>query len=179
VQNPAYDFVGKDEFTTYYFKKKAPLLPKGNFYIGWEQTSGDSMNIGFDLNSDHSSKLFYSLNYFFVGTSANWNQSTYSGTLMIRPIMGKQSQYVGIKNIAEPAANITLYPNPAQNEVNLSGNIHDAVVRIMGADGRILFEDDNFSGTSINTSYLPNGFYIVQVTPKGKETVFKKLLISR
>jgi hypothetical protein len=178
VLNPSYGFVNNSEFTTYYFKPQ--YLPAGKFYVGWEQTSttADSLNIGFDFNSDHSSKLFYSYSY-ISQSDPNWQGSDYPGTLMIRPIMGSPIQYVGINNVEAPATEVTIYPNPAQNEVTLNGDLRNATVRLMGADGRALFEDDNFSGNTINTSLLPNGFYIVQITPRGKQTVFKKLLISK
>ncbi|HTA84129.1 MAG TPA: T9SS type A sorting domain-containing protein, partial [Bacteroidia bacterium] len=178
VTNPIYSHLGNDEFSTFYFKYPK-ILPAGPFYVGWEQTAGDSMNIGFDYNSgDHSSKLYYTTTY-ISPSNAGWQQSSFPGTLMLRPLMGNASKYVGINSIEAPKTDIVLYPNPAQNSVTLGGDISNAAVRIVGADGRVLYEDDNFSGNTVNTSFLPNGFYIVQITPKGKETVFKKLLISK
>ncbi|HXP48887.1 MAG TPA: T9SS type A sorting domain-containing protein, partial [Bacteroidia bacterium] len=74
---------------------------------------------------------------------------------------------------------ITLYPNPAKNEVYFSTELHNTSVRIIGEDGRVLYEDVHFSGNSINTTSLSNGFYLVQITTDKGESSFKKLLISR
>ncbi|HSY77427.1 MAG TPA: T9SS type A sorting domain-containing protein, partial [Bacteroidia bacterium] len=137
-----------------------------------------SINVGFDLNNHNGNKIFYCIDPF--ATNLTWYNSTYNGSLMVRPIMASPTLVAGVNNIDAPPTNeITLYPNPAKNEVMLSGNLHNALVRLMGADGRVLYTDEHYSGNSINTSTLPNGFYLVQITSEKGETTFRKLLISR
>ena len=172
VMAPVYDFQGQDEFTTYYFNA-GRVLPAGKFYIGWEQTVGDSINIGYDFSANTGSKLFWCID------TKTWYPSSLNGTAMIRPIVGKPSEYVGINNIKTPETDIIIYPNPAQNELHLSSDLKNSLIRIMAEDGKIVYENEHFSGNAVNTSYLPNGFYIVEVTTPGKATSFRKLMIER
>lgn len=176
IVNPSYNFTGNDLYTGYFFRKNVPVKA-GTYYVGWELTYGDSINVGIDLNNHNGNKIFYCIDPF--AKNLTWYNSTFDGSLMVRPIMASPTLVAGVNNIDAPANEITLYPNPAKNEVMLSGNLHNALVRIMGADGRVLYTDEHYSGNSINTSTLPNGFYLVQITTEKGETTFKKLLISK
>jgi len=77
--------------------------------------------------------------------------------------------------------NITLYPNPANESVNLKiPQLQEATtINITDASGRILskIQTSNIE-TEINTSNLANGFYFV-IFKLGNETVTKKLQVMR
>ncbi|HWY97732.1 MAG TPA: hypothetical protein VNY36_01495, partial [Bacteroidia bacterium] len=122
LRNPTYNFTGNDLYTGYFFKKNVPVKA-GTYYVGWELTTGDSINVGFDYNNHNGNKIFYCINPF--ATNLTWYNSTYDGSLMVRPIMASPTLVAGVNNIdAQPTNEITLYPNPAKNEVMLSGNLH-------------------------------------------------------
>lgn len=177
IINPAYNNSGNDMFSQFKFRKPVPVKA-GKYYVGWEQTSiNDSLNIGFDFNDNNQDKIFFCLDV--VTPTPTWYNSSFQGSLMIRPLLGSPSGPAGISNINAPKDEITLYPNPAKNEVHLSGALNNSAVRILGEDGRVLYEDAHFSGNSINTTTLPNGFYLVQITTEKGETTFKKMIISK
>ncbi len=174
LRNPIYANDGNNLlFTTYKFKKPQ-AIGAGKIYVGWELIQGDSMNVGFEFNDNHQKQIFYS-----VDLLRTWSTSTYPGSMMVRPLLGSPTGPASVNNMEEPKTDITLYPNPAKNEVYFSAELHNATIRIIGEDGRVLYEDAHFSGNSINTSSLSTGFYFVQITSDKGESIFKKLLISK
>jgi len=146
----------------------------GTIYVGFILTDGDSINIGYDWNDNHEFQTFYNI-------GGIWNYSDYTGSVMMRPVFGKKN-FNAVTNITDNQNqnSVTLYPNPATDEISLSPAMKpNTVVRIYGADGRLWHQDENFSGTSLNTAALPSGCYIVQIIPKDSKEQYKKLLISR
>ncbi|HTB07623.1 MAG TPA: T9SS type A sorting domain-containing protein [Bacteroidia bacterium] len=175
ITYPAYSKV-YDDFMWY--KLQTPVLLKsGPMWVGWTQTYGDSINIGFDLNDNHENQIEYNLD----ANAANptWNLCSFPGSLMMRPVMGSPSAWAGINEVPNEYAGIKIYPNPANNIVNFSDELRDNNIKIFSEDGRLCKEEEHFSGKSISIATLPTGFYIVQLTsPEGK-SAFQKLLISR
>jgi len=87
-----------------------PVGLSGTFYVGWKQTTGDFLNVGFDRNTNYSStNIFYN-------TSGTWYPSMYSGSLMIRPVLGKELP-IGIHETAGISSNINLFPNPVSDHL--------------------------------------------------------------
>ena len=79
--------------------------------------------------------------------------------------------------------NYQLYPNPAQNEVNISSLIGNETVsvRISDATGKLLMDkkltiSDYFGKLDLN---LINGIYFVEIINKEQKHQFKKLIISK
>ena len=66
-------------FYTYTFDTL--LIVQGTIYIGWRQFEQNFLNVGFDLNTDTHDKICF--NVYGI-----WQQGTFSGSLMIRPIFG-------------------------------------------------------------------------------------------
>jgi len=176
IQNPIYPADGIDQFAVYKFRKPKSM-PAGKFYVGWELTQGDSINIGFEFNQNHQNQIFYCENPY--AKPLVWYNSTYNGTAMVRPLVGSPKGPASIETLNTTPTDITLYPNPARNEVYLSAEMHNVTLRILGEDGRVLYTADHFSGNRISTADLPNGFYLVQLTTEKDETTFKKMMISR
>ena len=95
---------------------------------------------------------------------------------------------ISITGIADEifASQIQLYPNPAENQVNLAieneimGKIS---VKILNMLGTVLAEEtfdktENKIHKSITSNYLPAGVYLLYVQ-NGKTTAIKKLVIAR
>jgi len=104
---------------------------------------------------------------------------------MMRPVFGTSNSHAQVKpadvaDISNPYQTLSIYPNPATNKVSLSltmpGNTD---LKIFTADGRECMNNTDFSGNSIDTSVLPAGFYIVEVTLSSGKTYYQKLLIQR
>jgi len=71
-----------DELNTYYTYPVPSLPVNGTIYIGWIQTTSDNLCLGFDTYNDHSDQIFYN-------TTGKWYPTSYTGSLMIRPVVGK------------------------------------------------------------------------------------------
>jgi len=82
-----------------------------------------------------------------------------------------------VQDIAE--AGFTMYPNPANNEFNVSGEEMIDFVRIFNINGQLMMEQAVQSEqVRINTSFLQTGIYIVQVVA-GENTLNQKLQIQK
>jgi len=91
-------------------------------------------------------------------------------------------EYTGINTEAIAEYEITIWPNPAQKELNFNvGNPHQALtVYLYNNNGQLVSEETYKSQMpqfSINISNLSNGMYTLRVTSSHK-TVVKKLVIN-
>lgn len=92
--------------------------------------------------------------------------SLYSNPKVNDSMMIDSSSILGIGSIATHHDNVTLYPNPAQNEVNLAitGQFQAAKVEVYDVTGKAIgtYSINNNSMT-INTQAYPNGLYIYRL----------------
>ncbi|RLD82452.1 MAG: hypothetical protein DRJ15_01455 [Bacteroidetes bacterium] len=139
-----------------------PLALIGTFFIGFEQTTADILNVGFDTHNDASEFLYYN-------TSNNWEQSLMQGSLMMRPLLFYYYDPFSVEELL-PEESWNIYPNPVNNgtlhidnsvvsgfDLERSGttiNIYDMLGRKMI---KVPFTN------SISTAALPQGFYIVHI----------------
>jgi hypothetical protein len=84
-----------------------PLAVNGIFYIGWEQQTGENLNLGYDRYNNAQQNIFYN-------STGEWFQSIYQGALMMRPVLGKQFDMSDVEEHAKENGTITPYPNPLQ-----------------------------------------------------------------
>lgn len=64
---------------------------------------------------------------------------------------------------------ITLYPNPAQNEIQLIGALANSDLYIIDVAGNLVVSTKTFSANvKVDTSELANGYYIVKLVSAGK-----------
>lgn len=76
--------------------------------------------------------------------------------------------------------NITIYPNPAKDFVNIDNLPSESTISITDAAGRkISSKKYSEKNVSINTSGLINGNYIIQVVNQGTTILSKKIIISK
>jgi autotransporter-associated beta strand protein len=82
------------------------------------------------------------------------------------------------KNITENAEELSIYPNPTSDVINIkvSNKLPNATITIENINGQRKFEysTDLLSTECINISHLPSGVYILKINYKGK-LLFKKL----
>jgi hypothetical protein len=102
-------------FVTYFLKDTMKLKVDGTFYVGWRQLDVERLNIGFDRNTVHNDKIFYSLNNGF-----SWENSTFQGCMMMRPLFstGLDAE-LSIPQTQKEDYVFEVYPNPTENLVNL------------------------------------------------------------
>jgi hypothetical protein len=100
------------------------ILPPGNFYVGWTQVGIFNLNVGYDRNYEYLNQntknpnIFFNLNGFWESVD-----NSITGTPMIRPIFGKQTNNWGLSspNLYNQTSNtIQIFPNPCFDRINLT-----------------------------------------------------------
>jgi hypothetical protein len=144
------------------------------FYVGWIQTSTALMNVGFDKNNNNRNNIFYNL-------GQEWFNSSFNGSLMIRPVFGKRS--AGTSSVNNLASNeLQVFPNPASDFIRfeLPSYTSDfpATISIFNLQGKLVssikVKDENIPVFNL----LP-GMYVLRAEIPGSGTYNTKLLISR
>ncbi|MGP8217153.1 MAG: T9SS type A sorting domain-containing protein [Bacteroidia bacterium] len=181
--NPIYYNEGKDVFTHYTFIKPV-AVGAGTIYVGWEETIGDSMDVGIDFSNNHQNQTFYSVDFI----NGPWYNSPYPGSLMVRPLLGSPHGPASVNTINQPTGEISLYPNPSTGKFtvqssDISGQLSVDVYNVLGEKVYSSIANRHQptanSQMEIDLENQPDGFYLVQITDQKGETTFKKLLISR
>jgi ASPIC and UnbV/Secretion system C-terminal sorting domain/FG-GAP-like repeat/Ig-like domain CHU_C associated len=146
------------------------FLETGDYQIGCAENSLFRNNAGVSYpyalgtagsvtNSTFGSSYYY---YFY-----NW-QIKLEETMCVSPRVEATVSVVGINELSN-ALGIALYPNPAQDQLNITSkeNIRNAQVKITDAQGRtVITEQTSFNGQNvyeINISTLAAGIYHVSV----------------
>jgi len=83
--------------------------------------------------------------------------------------------YINNVGIANYKDNIMVYPNPATNFINISGNIVSEV-RIYNNIGQLILNEYNTN--EINVSQLTNGIYILSIDVSTGQIIQKKIIIN-
>lgn len=154
------------------------LLSPGTYYFGIKQKTNRPLNVGFDKNTDHSSAFYYDI-------GGGWVQSAIKGSIMINPLMGCLLAPLPT-NIVEPKElenSLNVFPNPAQNSVNIEvkGTIaENANLVILSSIGQIVYSASYTAHEPIDVSALSNGVYVIQLTNgPAAPVITKKLIIAR
>jgi hypothetical protein len=104
----------RNGFTDYFFIDTMKVSVGTTFYVGWRQLDAERLNVGLDRNLDHSENTYYS-----VDNGLTWNQSTISGSVMIRPVFSTElDAQLGIKTLQNNLT-VNVYPNPSENLVTI------------------------------------------------------------
>jgi hypothetical protein len=168
-------FSDDNGYITYLFDSLVLVDPV--FTVGIKSVGLYSMNIGYDLNTNSKSKIFWS---FDGATWYNPSNGIRDGSLMLRPVFRKKKFGVGIPDYARSniAEKVTVYPNPAreqlfiQNESGLSFEI----IELFDSRGRKV-QELSFS-REMDIASLPNGIYFIRLREKTGRVVSKKLMIQ-
>lgn len=169
------EFKGLNEF--YNYELSIPVYVSGTFYVGWRQTTDDNLNVGFDLNTNHSNKIFYNVD-------GSWKPSQKKGALMIRPVLGSESKpYVGI-NETLITTTFNFFPNPVTSGfINIASNdetitTQDYTIEIINPLGKKVMTSAYVS--TLNVQHLSNGLYFIRLTNTKNQTVIAthKLLVQ-
>lgn len=175
TRNPTYLPWGNNVFVRYYLNYPLIMSP-GTFYVGMKQDDQQILNIGFDQNTNTQTKLFYN-------TSGIWSNSSYKGSLMLRPVFGDSLwAATGVKAVSEKTSTAFVYPNPANNEIRVfvNQNTNEIVsIEIIDAMGKTIQRKNNCTTESISVAELEPGFYFTRIYSNNKLISTNKLIISR
>ncbi len=144
-----------NRFTRY--RLDTVLVVDENFYIGWIKTREYMFNVGFDTNIDNGDKLFYNL-------GQEWVNSSFSGSLMLRPVMGSKL-ITGTREKSYPRE-LMIYPNPVRDRLHWPSSFMDQVgearVLIFDMQGRLVMQEQP-GQPSLDVSRLEPGVYILRL----------------
>ena len=151
-------------------------LPPGSYLIGFQQRIATGIAVGFDRNSNHASEMFYH-------DGSGWKQSDYYGSIMIRPVFGR--------NIPSPSSLnehlvsdvfLQVYPNPASDVLYIrsEGNLQYTLSNISGQVIRKGIVTGNTHEENI--SDLEPGLYLISIRHRqsgAEKTYHKKIVVAR
>lgn len=157
-------------YTDYLLKDTRLSLGAGAFYVGMRQIDVDPLNIGYDKNTPHPSKLFYSLN-----GGINWSNSSQQGVPMIRPIIKTADNYnLAVGELTKEEIDWNVYPNPTTGIVNIEwrseGMFPGAV--LVDSQGRVIL-DIQAEDLRFDLSDSPAGIYFLRLN---NSQVVKKII---
>ncbi|MEI7983624.1 MAG: T9SS type A sorting domain-containing protein, partial [Bacteroidota bacterium] len=172
---PAYtDSLNK--FFTYHMYP--PLKITGTFYVGWIQTTGDNLCIGFDRYNNSQDEIFYN-------TMGQWNNSFFAGSLLMRPVVGKPIP-LGIGEFNPHKQSFNVYPNPCTTgrvtinipEMFLSGQVSaTSMLTVYNLFGQQVL--NSRITNNLDVSLLRGGVYFIALTDgSGMRLGVSKLIIS-
>jgi hypothetical protein len=154
------------EFHTYIIDN--PFLVSGVIYIGWEQTTDDLLNIGLDKNNTANDYMFYN-----IGSA--WNNSSYPGAWMIRPVVSKNPIILSSEEIVD---DFKLYPNPAKSELFIETNKPENVISIYNIQGVLIKRiKSNTTLNRFNIDNLASAIYIVEVE-NSENRSYQKIIVK-
>jgi hypothetical protein len=162
---PAYTN-GQNGFIEY--ELDSAIVVNGTFYVGYTQTNSARLNVGIDLNTNRTSKIYYNLGNGFLNTSI-------VGALMIRPVFGNGTVGITDNKIVE-TIHEPVYPNPSQNTINIPATIDVKLVTLFNITGKQLMQGNQ---NSMNVSGIPNGAYIIRIIDNNEVMSTQKIMIQR
>ncbi|TXB66746.1 T9SS type A sorting domain-containing protein [Vicingus serpentipes] len=171
-QNAYYSpiYSNTNEFLEYLLD--APLyLPAGTYYVGYEKISEDFLNLGWDLNTNNSNKVFFNA----VGI---WQNATVNGSLMVRPVFGAYPDpVISIKEHNNYLNDINIYPNPTSSNLYFKANT-PYTIDITDMYGKLIESYTESTNKIIDVSFLKNGIYLFKFS-NNKSSITKKIIISK
>ena len=145
-----------------------PFQLVGTFYVGWEQTTDDLLNIGLDKNNKANQYMYYN-------SGAGWTTSSYPGSWMIRPIVSMEQL---ITTVADVTPSFRVYPNPTSESIIIESKTNKNQISIYNIQGVLLKEmySEKFI-TSIDITGLSPAVYFIEVLHK-EDKQYQKFIIK-
>lgn len=163
-----------NQFVTYHLDP--PLRISNTFYVGWEQTTNDNLNLGYDRYNNSREQVLYNV-------AGEWVTSAFNGSLMIRPIVGKPIPLGTEENPSSPSS-LKIYPNPATGETihidfqSSSVENEHSLLHLYNLYGQEVKREP--CADQLRVSGLPAGVYLVTLTgSSGQVVATARLVICR
>jgi hypothetical protein len=179
---------GLNRFVTYKLPEPIGFRKGEVFYVGWTQASEAYLNIGYDINTACPGVVFYNI-------GNKWYPSMHNGALMIRPVFGKASELPDdAEELPAPVSqlplandNILIYPNPAQDLVNIRSETRNGETFIPSNCRIDMYDVGNghfvHSVTTTNGSFsvlgLPRGIYMLRIFENNQFKATRKILVTK
>jgi hypothetical protein len=108
---------------------------------------------------------------------------THDFTVKAENTVGEDTQELSIfidgAGIVEtPLANVSVYPNPAHGELNITGDVIPTAVRIYNITGQLMYETATCTAEmKISVSSMPTGVYFIKIN-SDKGSITQKIIIK-
>jgi len=150
------------------------VIVNQTFYAGIRQVGQNSLSIGYDLNNNHRDKIFWSQNGF------NWSNPSLGildGSLMLRPIFRRTAKGVGIKENRTEISLFKLYPNPANQLLNIEMENNGILNQwsIYDQTGRVVATGNELQ---IDVAQLTKGIYFLQLIETNGRIGSRKFMVA-
>ena len=153
-------------YHTYYLDSLFQLV--GTFYVGWEQTTDDLLNIGLDKNNNANEYMHYNV-------GSGWLNSSYLGSWMIRPILSMNQI---VSNIPYKNNIFSVYPNPAKDSFFIESSANSNLISLYTLNGILIRKfKSNLNRTQIDVDDLERGVYILEIS-NDSAVNYQKILIQ-
>ena len=153
-------------YHTYYLDSLFQLV--GTFYVGWEQTTDDLLNIGLDKNNNANEYMYYNV-------GSGWLNSSYLGSWMIRPILSMNQIVSNIPNLNNI---FSVYPNPAKDNFFIESSENSNLISLYTLNGILIRKfKSNLNLTQIDVDDLERGVYILEIS-NDSGVNYQKILIQ-
>jgi hypothetical protein len=156
-----------NKFHRYTIDDALLVLGAGTFFVGWQQSSDENLNVGFDMNTNSATKLWYN-------SEGIWSNTSFIGSLMLRPVMGlnvSQKKKLIEKQMTE-VLSCKIYPNPAHYGSLLKLEVPQKYLGVDYYDSMIIEIYNNIGARvlslkfnqEVDLSTLDRGLYMIRVT---------------
>jgi hypothetical protein len=153
-------------YHTYYLDSLFQLV--GTFYVGWEQTTDDLLNIGLDKNNNANEYMYYNV-------GSGWLNSSYLGSWMIRPILSMNQI---VSNIPNKNNIYSVYPNPATHNLFIESTDNSNLISIYTLNGILIRKFKyNLNIIQIDVNDIASGAYILKIS-NDSGVNYQKILIQ-
>ncbi|MBI1221471.1 MAG: T9SS type A sorting domain-containing protein [Bacteroidetes bacterium] len=147
-----------------------------HFYIGWTQISSFLANVGMDLNYTYNDSFMPNPNAFY-NVHGEWVPSGVSGTMMMRPVVGKMWPLDPLSIKSAVKKEFRVYPNPAHKSFHLDGLDEEiSQIDLYDMSGRI--QRSYFISESYSLEGLVPGIYLLRIRTTNGAQLSKKLMIE-
>lgn len=186
-------------FLTYFFDSSIVVGQK--FYVGMKSIGVNSLNIGYDLNTNTRNRIFWSQD------GQTWNNPSagiQDGSLMLRPIFRKKNFGVGLTEVSQrnnrKERKIDVYPNPSNRQIriNFESMRPIKVLEIIDVQGKTQYKTGAFTSSirsgdwgfnssgsyyqlesSVEVSEFKNGIYILRLIDDQGISYSRKFIVYK
>lgn len=153
-----------------YYPLDTPVVVRDSFYVGWQQATNKLLNIGFDRNHSVPGTKWFNV-------QGQWNPTVFSGSWMIRPVVGAPLRFPTSVNTVKSAQKMKIYPNPANDWVKIEADFQVEKWELKSIQGALV-KSGRGNPERLETSELSPGLYIVQLIGSAGQHAHSKLIVS-
>ncbi len=146
----------RDNFISYNLDSLFQII--GTFYVGWIQKTTDLLNIGLDKNNISNDNMYYNV-------GAGWNNSQFSGSWMIRPVLSSKS--ILLKSDFKKN-DFIVFPNPTYDFSKIYFNDYrKREIFVYSYHGKLINKFTTYS-KEIRINRIKKGIFLVKIFSENK-----------